>query len=249
MATKLKCRLCRAELKGVFLSFPRKHSFHSFSDIDRNSFDIKNMAYECGCEDCKTLVCQHCLSKLQYGEEGLPLFKKKYAICPKCKGRFDTGGSRFLVEGRFSAGVMTEVLEDQYGTPKMVFSDDSGGTYRDTVGYSGSLPQVCSLCMTSSVYKTVRDTNKHYLPTSTSDQMMAISTPVEYPLCQACHNLLSHPAVENPGSAYGITWEIDSSLGIKSQISIKDPTGMSYSPKGMYFVNPDYAELARKSKD
>ena len=137
---------------------------------------------------------------------------------------------------------MTEVSEDQYGARKMVFSSVKNGKYRNEVEYLVPLPQVCSLCMSPSVYATVRDTDVlHFLGYTPNPEMLSTSVRIEYPLCQACYNLLFHPAVENPGSAYGVTYKVDT-----SQISIENPMRIGYSPEGMYFVNPEYSELVCK---
>jgi len=214
-----KCRICKSELDGVFLTLSKKSTYASFSEKDIKSFNAR-LAFECGRKDCTAVICLECIPRLKREKRGGFLVKQELPICPKCKEPFGVSGGRIFISGRFSPGVGTFKEEVGPGKGKMFFFDEQRV---DFMVFSGNdivsrifskdihLPQLCAVCMSIPVY-THPEPGKIILP-----------------LCKPCHDLIHHHAIENPTPP--LKWAAED----------HDTVAMG----SMYFINPEYAGLVQ----
>jgi hypothetical protein len=241
MTPQIECTICGIVLEGVFLTLNIKSTFSSFSQDDLESFNITNLAFECGHEGCSTTVCHQCTAKLKREKYRRVLIKREYPVCPVCGGHFGVGGARLLVAGRFPLEISTIIGEYWPNVGKMVFNyvrevkfgyargdDDIFSTTRAMIG-KVFLPSVCSLCMNE--------------PADNIQRMeieergrVRFTTKYEYPICKACHALLAHKAIEHPGHPY-------------FPISIFDASGQQAALRSMKFVNSTYGDMVDEYQD
>lgn len=242
MTTQVECAICGIVLEGIFLTLTSKSTFASFSQAALESFDITNLAFECGHEGCSTTVCHQCTTKLKREKYRRFLIKREYPVCPVCGEHFGVGGARLLVAGRFPPELSTRMGEFEPKAGKMVFNYERevkfGYARGGNVGFLSTtramvgkviLPMVCSLC--------TNEPAENIQKTETKDIGWGQSiTKYEYPLCKACHALLAHRAVEDPGHPYFPSF-------------IFDASGQPSIVQSMKFANSTYGEMVDEYQD
>lgn len=180
---KEKCSLCKTSLEARRLTLTPDANPLSLTAESIESFECTNVAFACGQEGCRAIVCHECIDKLERRKEGRLFSKREHLICPKCGEVFGEGGADFLIEGRLPPEVRINSVRTESDKFRAILWLDDGPM---AIGTDVAIPTShCCLCMSTSVFRVLQNPPRA--------------------LCKGCFSLLTHPAISPLGWPYAIS--------------------------------------------